>query len=100
MAGLGAWMPLREGKVQIIASVCDMILFSRTPEEDMAALIRAVEDGTIPPPGVAAGGFIPVWGPTGPQSGMSPAWGASITMFCCEGGGADLVCAPEPVSLT
>lgn len=49
MAGLGAWMPLREGKVQIIASGCDMILFSRTPEEDMAALIRAVEDGTIPP---------------------------------------------------
>lgn len=78
-------MPVREGKVRIIASGCDMILFSRSPEEEMAALIRAVEDGTRPPPGVTAGGCIPVWGPTWPQSGMSPAWGASITMFCKGG---------------
>lgn len=47
MAGLGAWMPLRDGKVQIIAGGCDMILFSRTPEDDMAAVLAAVRDGTI-----------------------------------------------------
>jgi beta-N-acetylhexosaminidase len=47
MAGLGSWMPLRQAKVQIIASGCDMILFSRDPEADMEAVKQAVERGEI-----------------------------------------------------
>ncbi|AEQ51274.1 glycoside hydrolase family 3 protein [Pelagibacterium halotolerans] len=47
MAGLGAWMPLRGAKPQIIANGCDVILFSRSPEEDMDAVRAAVENGEI-----------------------------------------------------
>jgi beta-N-acetylhexosaminidase len=48
MGGVTSWCPARSAKAQIIAGGCDMILFSRTPEEDMTAVRIAVEDGTIP----------------------------------------------------
>lgn len=47
MAGLGAWMPAPRDKVAVIANGCDMILFSRNPEEDVAAVAEAVRSGTI-----------------------------------------------------
>jgi beta-N-acetylhexosaminidase len=48
MGGVTSWCPARSAKWQIIAGGCDMILFSRTPEDDMTAVRMAVEDGTIP----------------------------------------------------
>jgi len=48
MAGLTSWCRMRAAKSQIIASGCDMILFSRAPEEDMAEVRAAVEDGSLP----------------------------------------------------
>jgi beta-N-acetylhexosaminidase len=48
MGGLTSWCQAQTAKWQIIAGGCDMILFSRTPEEDMAAVYAAVEDGRIP----------------------------------------------------
>lgn len=48
MAGLTSWCRARQAKWQMIAGGCDMILFSRTPEEDMAVVRAAVEDGRIP----------------------------------------------------
>jgi len=48
MAGVTSWCRARAAKWQIIAGGCDMILFSRAPEQDMAAVRAAVEDGSIP----------------------------------------------------
>jgi len=48
MAGVTSWCRARSAKPQMIAGGCDMILFSRAPEEDMAAVHAAVEDGSIP----------------------------------------------------
>ncbi|MCP3470882.1 glycoside hydrolase family 3 protein [Bradyrhizobium sp. CCGUVB1N3] len=48
MAGLTSWCRIRAAKSQIIAGGCDMILFSRAPEEDMAEVHAAVEDGRLP----------------------------------------------------
>jgi beta-N-acetylhexosaminidase len=47
MGGVTSWCRARAAKWQIIAGGCDMILFSRAPEEDMAAVHAAVEDGRI-----------------------------------------------------
>ena len=47
MGGLTSWCGARAAKWQIIAGGCDMILFSRAPEQDMAAVQAAVEDGRI-----------------------------------------------------
>jgi beta-N-acetylhexosaminidase len=47
MAGLTSWCRARAAKWQLIAGGCDMILFSRAPEEDLAAVQAAVEDGRI-----------------------------------------------------
>jgi beta-N-acetylhexosaminidase len=48
MAGLTSWCHIRAAKSQIIANGCDMILFSSAPEEDMAEVRAAVEDGSLP----------------------------------------------------
>jgi beta-N-acetylhexosaminidase len=48
MGGLTSWCTARTAKWQIIAGGCDMILFSRAPEVDMAEVQAAVEDGRIP----------------------------------------------------
>jgi len=48
MAGLTSWCRIRAAKSQIITNGCDMILFSRAPEEDMAEVRSAVEDGSLP----------------------------------------------------
>jgi beta-N-acetylhexosaminidase len=48
MAGLGSWGDHLVTKPQIIASGCDVILFTNTPEEDMAAVRQAVLDGSLP----------------------------------------------------
>ncbi|MBR0832326.1 glycoside hydrolase family 3 protein [Bradyrhizobium manausense] len=48
MAGLTSWCRMRAAKSQIIANGCDMILFSRAPEEDMAEVGQAVENGSLP----------------------------------------------------
>jgi beta-N-acetylhexosaminidase len=47
MGGLTSWCRAATAKWQIIAGGCDMILFSRAPEQDMAAVQAAVEDGRI-----------------------------------------------------
>jgi beta-N-acetylhexosaminidase len=47
MGGLTSWCRARAAKWQIIAGGCDMILFSRAPEQDLAAVQAAVEDGRI-----------------------------------------------------
>ncbi|WP_117190228.1 glycoside hydrolase family 3 protein [Rhizobium terrae] len=47
MAGLSSVMPAREAKVEIIASGCDMVLFSSDPEMEIAAVRDAVHDGRI-----------------------------------------------------
>ncbi|MET3599821.1 glycoside hydrolase family 3 protein [Martelella mangrovi] len=49
MAGLSAFMPAVESKVQIIASGADMILFSLDPEGEMAGVREAVRTGRITP---------------------------------------------------
>ncbi|GLR84379.1 glycoside hydrolase family 3 protein [Bradyrhizobium iriomotense] len=48
MAGLTSWCRMRSAKSQIIAGGCDMILFSRAPEEDIAEVHSAVENGNLP----------------------------------------------------
>jgi beta-N-acetylhexosaminidase len=48
MGGLTSWCRMRSAKSQIIANGCDMILFSRAPQEDMAEVRAAVENGRIP----------------------------------------------------
>ena len=48
MAGLTSWCRAQTAKWQIIAGGCDVILFSRAPEQDMATVRAAVEDGRIP----------------------------------------------------
>lgn len=55
MAGLTSWCPAREGKVQIIANGCDVILLSQSPEDDMAAIAAALESGEISPIGPFCG---------------------------------------------
>jgi beta-N-acetylhexosaminidase len=47
MAGLGAWGHHTVTKPEIIASGCDVILFTNTPEEDIAAVKAAVVSGQI-----------------------------------------------------
>ncbi|KRB59448.1 glycoside hydrolase family 3 [Rhizobium sp. Root708] len=47
MGGLSAWGHHTQTMPEIIANGCDMILFSDAPEEDMAAVKSAVEDGRI-----------------------------------------------------
>lgn len=47
MAGLSSWCRLSDAKPQIIANGCDVILFSRTPEADMAAVKAALARGDI-----------------------------------------------------
>jgi len=47
MAGLGAWQELRAAKPELIANGCDVVLFSREPETDMAAVADAVRSGQI-----------------------------------------------------
>jgi len=49
MGGLSAWGHHTKTMPDIIANGCDMILFSDAPEEDMAAVKSAVEDGRITP---------------------------------------------------
>ncbi|MGR9241178.1 glycoside hydrolase family 3 protein [Rhizobium leguminosarum] len=49
MGGLSAWGHHLDTLPDIIANGCDMILFSDEPEEDMAAVKAAVEDGRITP---------------------------------------------------
>jgi beta-N-acetylhexosaminidase len=48
MAGLTSWCRIRGAKSRIIANGCDMILFSRAPEEDVAEVRSAVADGGLP----------------------------------------------------
>ncbi|MBR0751307.1 glycoside hydrolase family 3 protein [Bradyrhizobium jicamae] len=48
MAGVTSWCTARSAKPQMIAGGCDMILFTRAPEQDMAAVQAAVEDGSLP----------------------------------------------------
>lgn len=47
MAGLTSWSRMRAAKSQLIAGGCDMILFTRAPEEDMAEVRAAVEAGHL-----------------------------------------------------
>jgi beta-N-acetylhexosaminidase len=47
MAGLGSWMPVRAAKPELISAGCDVILFSRAPETDMAEVAAALADGRI-----------------------------------------------------
>ncbi len=47
MAGLTAWADERVSKAQIIANGCDVILFTREPETDMAAVLAAIQTGDI-----------------------------------------------------
>ncbi|MGZ2407453.1 glycoside hydrolase family 3 protein [Rhizobium ruizarguesonis] len=49
MGGLSAWGHHLDTLPDIIANGCDMILFSDEPEEDMAAVKAAIEDGRITP---------------------------------------------------
>jgi beta-N-acetylhexosaminidase len=47
MAGLGSWCDRAESIPQIIASGCDVVLFSSQPEKDMAAIDAALANGTL-----------------------------------------------------
>ena len=47
MAGVTSWCGARSAKWQMIAGGCDMILFTRAPEADLAEVQAAVEDGRI-----------------------------------------------------
>ncbi|MDV4155126.1 MULTISPECIES: glycoside hydrolase family 3 protein [Rhizobium] len=49
MGGLSAWGHHLDTLPDIIANGCDMILFSDAPEQDMAGVKAAVEDGRITP---------------------------------------------------
>ena len=48
MAGLTSWCRAEDSKPEIIANGCDMILFSRAPEADMAAVAAAIASGALP----------------------------------------------------
>jgi len=48
MAGLTSWCRAEDSKPRIIANGCDMILFSRAPEADMAVVAAAVVSGELP----------------------------------------------------
>ena len=48
MAGLTSWCRAEDSKPQIIANGCDMILFTRSPEADMAAVAAAIASGALP----------------------------------------------------
>ena len=48
MAGLTSWCRAEDSKPEIIANGCDMILFSRSPEADMAAVAAAIASGALP----------------------------------------------------
>lgn len=47
MAGLGAWSKRSEHLPEIIASGCDVILFSNDPEQDLRFLDAALADGRL-----------------------------------------------------
>jgi beta-N-acetylhexosaminidase len=47
MAGLGAWSKRSEHLPEIIASGCDVILFSNDPEQDLRYLEAALADGRL-----------------------------------------------------
>ncbi|MCO6407202.1 glycoside hydrolase family 3 protein [Hoeflea alexandrii] len=47
MAGLGAWSKRSEHLPEIIASGCDVILFSNDPEQDLRFLEAALADGRL-----------------------------------------------------
>jgi beta-N-acetylhexosaminidase len=47
MAGLGSWSHRRTHIAEIIASGCDVILFSVNPEQDLAWLHEALADGRL-----------------------------------------------------
>ena len=47
MAGLGAWSKRSEHVPEIIASGCDVILFSNDPEQDLRYLEAALADGRL-----------------------------------------------------
>lgn len=49
MGGLGSWAPARETQPGVIAAGCDIILFSRDPEDDLAQVEAAIAKGTITP---------------------------------------------------
>ncbi|CDZ67762.1 Beta-hexosamidase A [Neorhizobium galegae bv. orientalis] len=48
MAGLSGVMPAHDAKIEIIASGCDMVLFSSKPEAEIAAVRDAAHSGRIP----------------------------------------------------
>ena len=47
MAGFGSWASRKNAIPEVIANGCDMILFSRDPEGDVAALQAALDDGRL-----------------------------------------------------
>jgi beta-N-acetylhexosaminidase len=47
MAGLTSWGTEGTDKAELIAAGCDVVLFSRDPEGDMAKVKRGLEDGRI-----------------------------------------------------
>jgi len=47
MAGFGAWAPRAQMLPEVIASGCDLILFSDDPEGDLAVIEAAIADGRI-----------------------------------------------------
>ena len=47
MAGVRSWCTRKDAMPQVIASGCDVILFSSSPEEDMEAVYQAVISGEI-----------------------------------------------------
>jgi beta-N-acetylhexosaminidase len=47
MAGLSSWGPRREVLPEVVASGCDMVLFSFAIDSDLAHLQRAVDDGRL-----------------------------------------------------
>ncbi len=49
MAGLTAWEPPRVAKADVIATGCDMVLFSSDPEAEMASILAALDSGQISP---------------------------------------------------
>jgi beta-N-acetylhexosaminidase len=49
MAGLGAWAHRDVALPEVVASGCDIILFSDEPENDIARIERALADGRLTP---------------------------------------------------
>ncbi|MEP0941685.1 MAG: glycoside hydrolase family 3 N-terminal domain-containing protein [Rhizobiaceae bacterium] len=47
MAGLGSWGPRSQVLPELVASGCDVILFSDDPEDDLAHLYEALEAGSL-----------------------------------------------------